>query len=42
MYKVLIVEDEKEIANGIKNSLPWAQWGTRSAECVVMERRHWR
>ena len=27
MYKVLIVEDEKEIANGIKNSLPWAQWG---------------
>lgn len=27
MYKLMIVEDEKAIANGIANSLPWEEWG---------------
>ena len=27
MYKLLIVEDEISIANGIANSLPWNEWG---------------
>lgn len=27
MYKLLIVEDEKAIASGIANSLPWKEWG---------------
>ncbi|MDO4296037.1 MAG: response regulator [bacterium] len=26
-YQLLIVEDEKAIANGIANSLPWEEWG---------------
>lgn len=27
MYKLLVVEDEKSIANGIANSIPWGEWG---------------
>lgn len=27
MYRLLIVEDEISIANGIANSLPWNEWG---------------
>lgn len=27
MYKLLVVEDEKSIAYGIANSIPWGEWG---------------
>ena len=27
MYKLLVVEDEKSIAYGIANSIPWEEWG---------------
>lgn len=27
MYKILIVDDEASIRNGIANSIPWAAWG---------------
>lgn len=31
MYKLLIVEDEKTIAQGIAHSIPWAEWGFQIA-----------
>ena len=27
MYRLMIVEDEQAIAQGIANSLPWEEWG---------------
>ena len=31
MYKVLLVEDEEIIRNGIRHSIPWAEFGCRVA-----------
>lgn len=31
MYKLLIVEDERAIAHGMANSLPWEEWGFQIA-----------
>jgi two-component system response regulator YesN len=27
MYQLLLVEDEKSIAQGIANGVPWSDWG---------------
>ena len=33
MYRLMIVEDEQAIAQGIANSLPWEEWGFQISAC---------
>jgi hypothetical protein len=36
MYKLLIVEDERAIAQGIAKSNPWEEWGPRRGRVQYM------
>ena len=41
MYKLLIVEDETEVRNGIRNNIDWRSMGFKVIAEAGMAGRHW-
>ena len=42
MYKVVIIDDEPLIVEGLSRSIPWERWNCKVVDLAITESKGWK